>query len=65
MNLFSFAGPLAHIFNALQLDDSTVSLLALIAGVLGGWRLTGWHEQLKAKRAKIERKPDPLPRKPD
>ncbi|MGH8138421.1 MAG: hypothetical protein ACREVV_09530 [Steroidobacteraceae bacterium] len=57
MNVFSFAAPLAHFFSSLQLDDSSISLLALLLGMAGGWRLTGWHEQLKAKRAKIERKP--------
>jgi hypothetical protein len=57
MNLFSLLGSLVHGFGSLQLDDSSVGLLALLAGMAGGWRLTGWHEQLKAKRAKIARKP--------
>jgi hypothetical protein len=53
MDLFSSLGTLAHAFNSLQLDDSSAGLLALLLGMIGGWRLTGWHEQLKAKRAKI------------
>jgi hypothetical protein len=65
MNLFSFLGSLAHTLGSLQLDDSSTSLIALLAGVMGGWRLTGWHEQLKAKRAKIARKTQATPRKPD
>jgi hypothetical protein len=24
--------------------------------VIGGWRLTGWHDQIKARRAKAPRK---------
>ena len=47
------------------MDDSSVALIALLAGMIGGWRLTGWHEQLKAKRARVSRKPQGLPRKPD
>lgn len=65
MNVFSFAAPLAHLINSMQLDDSSVSLLALLAGMAGGWWLTGWHEQLKAKRAKIARKAQSEPRKSD
>src|SRR6202012_359792 len=53
MNLFSFLGSLTHAFGSLQLDDSSTSLIALLAGVIGGWRLTGWQEQLKMKRTKI------------
>ncbi|HZO23443.1 MAG TPA: hypothetical protein VFB37_13150 [Steroidobacteraceae bacterium] len=55
MTLISFAAPVAHLFNTIQPDDSGVCLLALLAGVIGGWRLTGWHDQLKARRAKIQR----------
>jgi hypothetical protein len=65
MNLVSFIGSFAHFFASMQIDDSSVALIALLAGMAGGWRLPGWHEQLKAKRAKIERKAQVLPRKPD
>jgi hypothetical protein len=65
MNLFSFLNSFAHFFSSLELDDSSLGLIALLAGMAGGWRLTGWHEQLKAKRAKIGRKPQIGPRKPD
>ncbi len=53
MNAFSLAGSFAHHLNSFQLDDSSVALLALLVGMIGGYRITGWHEQLKAKRAKI------------
>jgi hypothetical protein len=65
MNLFSFLGSLTHAFGSLQLDDSSTSLIALLAGVIGGWRLTGWQEQLKMKRTKIARKEQMVQRKPD
>lgn len=37
------------------LDDSTLALMALLAGMAGGWRLSGWHEQLRMKRARAAR----------
>ncbi|HEY3784647.1 MAG TPA: hypothetical protein VGL55_05155 [Steroidobacteraceae bacterium] len=55
MTLISFAAPVAHLLSSIQPDDSGVSLLALLAGMIGGWRLTGWHEQLKARRARVRR----------
>ena len=65
MNPVSFLDAFAHFLGWLQMDDSSVALIALLAGMLGGWRLTDWHEQLKAKRAKVARRPQVLPRKPD
>jgi hypothetical protein len=53
MNLFeSFAQALG----ALQLDDGTVSVLAMVLGIVAGWTLTGWHQQMKAKRVKVARR---------
>jgi hypothetical protein len=53
MDLFSFAGS----FGAFQLDDSSVAMIALLAGMYGGYWINGRHTQLKAKRAKIARAP--------
>lgn len=53
MDVFSFAGAVAHHVGALQLDDSSVALIALLAGMFGGYWINGRHEQLKAKRAKV------------
>jgi hypothetical protein len=40
--------------NALQFDDSSIALLALIVGMIGGYQITGWHtKHMKAKRAKV------------
>jgi hypothetical protein len=53
MSLFeSFAQALG----SLQLDDSTVSVLAMVLGIIAGWMLTGWHQQMKAKRVKVARR---------
>ena len=60
MEAFSFAGSLS----ALQLDDSSVALIALLLGMIGGYRLTGGHAQLKAKRARVVARPQ-ISRKPD
>jgi hypothetical protein len=50
MNVVSFAG-VAHVLNALALDDSSLALIALLAGMVGGWSLTGRLEQLRERRA--------------
>ena len=65
MDLSTLAGSLAHFIGGFQLDDSSVALIALIAGMVGGWRLTDWHDQLKAKRAKIAGKTHGVPRNQD
>jgi hypothetical protein len=57
MDFFSIAGSFAHHVGAFQLDDSSVALIALVAGMYGGYWINGRHEQLKAKRAKIPRAP--------
>jgi hypothetical protein len=65
MNVFSFADSFAQHFRTFQLDDSSVALIALLAGMIGGYRITGWHAQLKAKRAKVAARSHTMPRKPD
>jgi hypothetical protein len=55
MNVVSLAG-FSHMLSSLALDDSSLALIALLAGMAGGWSLTGWREQLKTRRAKAERK---------
>jgi hypothetical protein len=53
MNAVSYAGSFAQQMSALQLDDSSVALLALLLGMIGGWQIPTWHAQLKAKRARV------------
>jgi hypothetical protein len=36
-----------------QLDDSSISVIAMVAGMLGGYWINGQLQQLKAKRAKV------------
>ncbi|MDB6092003.1 MAG: hypothetical protein JWN85_4787 [Gammaproteobacteria bacterium] len=56
MNFVSIAASLPHLFSSLTLDDSSLALIALLAGMAGGWTLTGWRDQVKARKAKINRK---------
>jgi hypothetical protein len=65
MNMLSVAGSFAHQLNSFQLDDSSVALLALLVGMIGGYRLTSWHAQLKARRAKVATRRPQAERKPD
>jgi hypothetical protein len=66
MNVLSFADSFAQHIRTFQLDDSSVALIALLAGMIGGYRITGWHAQLKAKRAKVPAKTHAaVPRKSD
>ena len=53
MNLIAF---LQQHLGGLQLDDSSVAMIALLAGMLGGYWINGRHEQLKARRAEVARK---------
>jgi hypothetical protein len=50
---------------ASNIDDSSISVLAMLAGIIGGWTLTGVHQQMKAKRVKIRKQQNPTLRKPD
>jgi len=37
----------------LPLDDSSFSVIAMVAGMLGGYWINGQLQQLKARRAKV------------
>jgi hypothetical protein len=58
MNIAAFFAPIQHL--SFAIDDSTLAVMALLAGMIGGWKFTGWREQLKAKRVRIEHKTEPL-----
>ncbi|MBX5461176.1 MAG: hypothetical protein IRZ28_08805 [Steroidobacteraceae bacterium] len=62
--LFEVVRQLPHLLATLPIDDSSISVLAMLAGLVGGWTLTDWHKQLKAKRVKVERQRQQL-RKPE
>jgi hypothetical protein len=36
-----------------QLDDSSISVIAMVAGMLGGYWINGQFQQLRARRAKV------------
>lgn len=64
MDLLSMAQSVPHALGS-QLDDNTISVLAMLIGIVGGWMLTGLHQQLKAKKVKTSRRQNPTLRKPD
>jgi len=39
--------------SSLQLDDSSISVIAMVVGMLGGYWVNGRLQQLKAKQAKV------------
>jgi hypothetical protein len=50
-------GSLPHLFANFTLDDSSLALIALLAGMAGGYILTNWRDQqLRTKKLKINRK---------
>jgi hypothetical protein len=53
MNFASLIAPIQHVSYAI--DDSSLALMALLAGMIGGWKITGWREQLKARRVRVEK----------
>ena len=57
MNAVSLAS-LPHMLSSLAFDDGSLALIALLIGMAGGWTLTGWREQIRAKKAA---KSDPKP----
>jgi hypothetical protein len=59
MDLIAMVQSVPQALNALQLDDNTVSVLAMLIGLAGGWTLTGLHQQMKAKKVKMSRKQQP------
>ena len=55
----------AHALGAFQLDDNTISVLAMVLGIIAGWMLKGLHQEMKAKRIKVARRRIEGLRKPD
>jgi hypothetical protein len=49
---------LSSLLASFTLDDSSLALIALLAGMAGGWTLTNWRDQqLRTKKLKANRKP--------
>lgn len=47
------------------LDDSTISVLAMLIGIVGGWTITSLHQKMKAQKVKTSRRQNPTLRKPE
>ena len=58
MNFLSLLDSLLRLASTVVLDDSSLALLALLAGMGGGWTLTLLQEQRKVKKVRIDRKQD-------
>jgi hypothetical protein len=61
MEFFALAQSASHVMSAVSLDDSSMSALAMLGGIIGGWALTGLR-QPKPKKVKIDSKDDAAPR---
>ena len=56
MSVFPFAESVSNLMNSISIDDNGIAVLAVLAGVIGGWYFGNFREQLKAKRAEAQRK---------
>ncbi len=58
MDLSALGSLFSSFFSSITLDDSSLALIALLAGMAGGWTLTNWRDQqLRTKKLKADRKP--------
>jgi hypothetical protein len=55
VNVFPFIAALPDIVHTIPLDDNTIALFGMLIGVTGGMFLTYYMDQLKAKKAKVEK----------
>ena len=66
MNPFEVVQSLPHLLHSIPIDENSISVLAMLVGVIGGWTVTSLHQQMKAKRVKLSaRKRQMVGRKPD
>ena len=59
MEFLALAHSLSQLMGSVALDESSVSVLAMLGGIIGGWTLTSLR-QPKPKKIKIDRKDDSL-----
>jgi hypothetical protein len=59
MDLFVLAQSLSHAVGALTLDDQSVSVLAMLGGIIGGWTITSLRPKPKKVKIKVESKRGP------
>jgi hypothetical protein len=65
LNVVDGVRSLAQMIGSLQIDDSSISVLAMLLGIIAGWTLTGLHQKMKAQRVRISRRRLDVLRKPD
>jgi hypothetical protein len=65
LNVVEGVRSLAQVVRSFQIDDSSISALAVLLGIIAGWTLTGLHQKMKAQRVKISRRRLDVLRKPD
>jgi hypothetical protein len=56
MNIAPFMEVLPQLVSSFSLNENSVGLLACLIGIAGGWYITTHRDQMKAKKAKIQRK---------
>lgn len=59
MHLILFAQSLSETAAAITMDESTVSVLAMLVGIVAGFTITGLRTQPKSKKVKVDRKAPP------
>lgn len=55
MEFFALAHSLSHAMTAVSIDENSMSVLAMLAGIIGGWTLTSLLAP-KPKKVKLHRK---------
>ena len=54
MNIYSIIEPIQRA--SFALDDNTLALMALLAGIAAGWSITRWRQQRRTRPARIAAK---------
>jgi hypothetical protein len=60
MSIFEVVRSLPQLLSSIPIDDSSISVLAMLGGIIGGWTLTGVHQKLQAKRVKARKQQESL-----
>jgi len=62
MDLFALTHALTQAAGLVTLDDNSVSVLAMLGGIIGGWTITSLRPKPKKIKIKVERNDDSKPR---
>lgn len=61
MDLFALTHAVMQAAGVITLDDNSVSVLAMLGGIIGGWTVTSLRPKPKKIDIKVERKDDAAP----